>query len=355
MTDGPFVSYAQNGEDVVLHRALADIENGRYVDVGANDPVLDSVTQAFYQAGWRGITVEPVPSYAERQRIQRPEDRLVEALAGSTTGPAVPFFQVPDTGLSTTDPAIAEQHRQDGRQIHEVQVTTRSLNDILTEAGWAGSDIHFLSIDVEGAEGEVLAGLDLHQWRPWIILAEATRPQTDEPTFQSWEPVLLAAHYRFALFDGLSRFYVATEHWEDLHAALQAPANPLDRYVHYRAAEQQIELQERTTDHQVALARLADVSSSLATAQERHARLAAQAALREEAALRTALAWRTRAVGVWADSAGSGPTADSEELDFLRRQTHELTRELTAIRHTLSWRVTRPLRGLRTLIKRTGR
>ena len=30
----PFISYGQNSEDVVLWRALRDIENGFYVDVG---------------------------------------------------------------------------------------------------------------------------------------------------------------------------------------------------------------------------------------------------------------------------------------------------------------------------------
>lgn len=34
-----FVSYAQNQEDVSLHRALQTVEKGFYVDVGAQDPV----------------------------------------------------------------------------------------------------------------------------------------------------------------------------------------------------------------------------------------------------------------------------------------------------------------------------
>jgi len=33
----PFISYAQNLEDAVLHRALGEIKNGFYVDVDAND------------------------------------------------------------------------------------------------------------------------------------------------------------------------------------------------------------------------------------------------------------------------------------------------------------------------------
>ena len=43
-----FVSYAQNYEDVMLWRALKHVKKGFYVDVGANDPKFDSVTQAFY-------------------------------------------------------------------------------------------------------------------------------------------------------------------------------------------------------------------------------------------------------------------------------------------------------------------
>ena len=39
-----FISHAQNFEDVMLWRALKHIEHGFYVDVGANDPDVHSVT-----------------------------------------------------------------------------------------------------------------------------------------------------------------------------------------------------------------------------------------------------------------------------------------------------------------------
>jgi hypothetical protein len=43
-----FISYAQNLEDVMLYRALKHVECGFYIDVGAQHPVIDSVTKAFY-------------------------------------------------------------------------------------------------------------------------------------------------------------------------------------------------------------------------------------------------------------------------------------------------------------------
>lgn len=47
----PFVSYAQNLEDVRLWRALKLFPRGFYIDVGANHPRIDSVTLAFYERG----------------------------------------------------------------------------------------------------------------------------------------------------------------------------------------------------------------------------------------------------------------------------------------------------------------
>ena len=71
-------SYAQNFEDVVLWRALREVENGAYLDIGAHDPVVDSVSKAFYDAGWRGVHVEPEPEAAEKLREARPDETVLE-------------------------------------------------------------------------------------------------------------------------------------------------------------------------------------------------------------------------------------------------------------------------------------
>ena len=102
MAPTPFVSYAQNREDVVLARALKHVERGRYVDVGANDPVADSVTYAFYDRGWSGIAVEPVPMYADRLREIRPRDRIVQAAVTGETD--VSGLRSPETSVSPRSP-----------------------------------------------------------------------------------------------------------------------------------------------------------------------------------------------------------------------------------------------------------
>jgi hypothetical protein len=57
-----WISYAQNFEDVMLERAFADLAEGFYVDVGAWDPDLESVTRHFYERGWGASMSSQTPT-----------------------------------------------------------------------------------------------------------------------------------------------------------------------------------------------------------------------------------------------------------------------------------------------------
>src|SRR4051812_33847805 len=170
----PFLSYAQNMEDVVLHRALCEVKQGFYVDVGANSPDLQSVTKAFYQAGWRGINIEPMVVFHEQLMSARPHDINLGIAVGDRSG-MVKFFDMPGSELSTADPETANRHRQAGREIVERQVPVETLDEIFR--AHAVDQVHFLKIDVEGWEAHVLRGLSLKTIRPWIIVVEATVAQ----------------------------------------------------------------------------------------------------------------------------------------------------------------------------------
>lgn len=53
-SSAPFVSYAQNFEDIYLWRALRTISQGTYIDLDVKDPLLDSVSLGFYEKQWHG-------------------------------------------------------------------------------------------------------------------------------------------------------------------------------------------------------------------------------------------------------------------------------------------------------------
>ena len=222
------ISYAQNYEDVMLHRALKDVDKGCYIDVGANDPVADSVTKAFYDAGWRGVNIEPVSEWFEKLQQDRPDDINLQLAVSARKG-TIHFYEVPNTGLSTSNKSIAKQYAQEhGVELKSTKVSVVSLTAICEQ--YVDSDIHFLKIDVEGSEKSVLQGFNLKKFRPWIILIESTVPGTQLEKHEDWEHILLAAGYEYIKFDGLNRFYVDKEH-EQIKSRLIAPPNVFDGFV----------------------------------------------------------------------------------------------------------------------------
>ena len=223
-----FISYAQNFEDVMLWRALKHIECGFYIDVGANDPDVDSITKAFYDHGWRGINVEPISDWFEKIQEKRPRDINLQLAAGSKKGDLV-IYELPDTGLSTTDKSTAQRHEEKhGFRNLERTVPVETLTEICHRFHVA--PIHFLKIDVEGAEKDVLLGIDFSVIRPWIVLVESTLPLTQVEAYEQWEPILLDAGYEYVYFDGLSRFYIAQEHSE-IKTFFSTPPNIFDGFV----------------------------------------------------------------------------------------------------------------------------
>lgn len=224
-----FVSYAQNQEDVILNRVFSGIEAGTYVDVGANDPSGDSVTKAFYERGWSGINIEPVPSLFRALSKERTRDINLNLSAGAAPG-ELPLFEIPGTGLSTLSREIASRHEEMGFSVCCGTSTVDTLTNILDR--YAAGEIHFLKIDVEGWEADVLRGLDLERFRPWVILVEATKPNTTVPTFADWESLIISFRYEVAHFDGLNRYYLAEERC-GLMESFAVPVNVSDNFIRY--------------------------------------------------------------------------------------------------------------------------
>jgi FkbM family methyltransferase len=222
------VSHAANAEDVVLHRALCiGGVVGRYVDVGASSPYLGSVTRHFYEAGWKGIDVEPLAEEAAELRRARPRDVVIEAALGSAAGEVTLYVVGDERGLSSTDAEVGAGYVRAGRPVRERKVRQVTLAEVLDEH--CDGEITFLKVDVEGAEPEVLSGNDWSRWRPRVVVVEATDPWSYQQTHARWEPQLLAAGYLFASFDGINRFYARSEE-PDLLTRL-APASVLDNFV----------------------------------------------------------------------------------------------------------------------------
>jgi FkbM family methyltransferase len=273
------ISYAQNYEDVMLWRCFKNVEEGFWIDVGAAHPTEHSVTRAFYERGWSGINIDPEPQYAEMLRNGRPRDINLQVALGAEAGTAT-LYRISGTGLSTFDAETAARHADNGfpaAVATTVQVTT--LADVCAEH--VSGDIHFLKIDAEGAEREILAGANFDLYRPWLILIEATEPLEQRPTLDRFGDLLSAAKYKKCWFDGLNAYYVSEEKEAEIAPRLSVPPNVFDDFMR--------------ADHQNALTRWHEAEHALASKQnELEAALAAFAdAGRHIAAVQAALDHRT--------------------------------------------------------------
>lgn len=350
-----FVSYAQNFEDVLLWRALGHLPTGFYIDVGASHPDTDSVTRAFYDRGWHGINVEPTAAAHQRLVAARPRDLNLQLALGATAG-ELTFYSLDGTnaGLSTLDPAAVARYQARGMAVQAITVPTETLAALCRTH--APPDIHFLKIDVEGAERDVLAGADFAAFRPWLVLAEATAPMSTEETHAEWEPILLDAGYVFLWFDGLNRYYVARERHAELAPHFHTPPNVFDNFL--RAADTEwtrrlAEAESRASavlDRATAAELRAGIAENRAEAANlRLLRTGNEAArLQEVAAARAEVVARLEQENAATAEDRARATRRATEAEAQARVA-EATRALSeswlqAMRASTSWRVTAPLR-----------
>ncbi|MES2127063.1 MAG: FkbM family methyltransferase [Pseudomonadota bacterium] len=337
-----FISYAQNYEDVLLWRALGHIKNGFYIDAGANDPVMHSVTKAFYDAGWRGINIEPMPAYHQQFMEQRPRDVNLAVAAGAQEG-SITLYDVPDmNGWASTDPAVAAAHRADGHEVVETAVPLRTLAAICAEH--VQGDVHFLKIDVEGFEGEVLRGMDFVRWRPWVLVVEATLPGSRESNHAAWENQITGQRYQFTYFDGLNRYYVADEH-QELLAAFGVQPNVFDDFITHHldkawtanaaARELCLNLEARANSADAATAdALAEAAAHFKKFEGASAR--AHQAIEEKLDADAEIETLRHALA-------AAQTSNQQTILWARDLETNLNNTLASA----SWRVTRPLRSVR--------
>ena len=180
------------GMDKVVATKLPH-RDGVFVEVGANDGVTQSNTYFLgRRRGWTGVLIEPVPWLAKVARRWRPEAKVIEVCATSPqlAGKPVSLIDldlVSQVDVGSLNTAAIEAPRDAVLAKSQVFAQTASLTQILEACNL--TNIDFLSIDVEGHELEVIAGLDFTRYQPTLILVETGQLEQVRE--------LLSSHYRF--------------------------------------------------------------------------------------------------------------------------------------------------------------
>jgi FkbM family methyltransferase len=169
--------YGLGNLDRKLEKYL-NYRDGYFVELGANDGVTNSNTYHFERfKNWRGVLVEPIPHSYLSCRANRSKDTRVFCSACTSFDYREKFVAIAYSNMWSAPIGLESDvldpmaHAMEGRA--ELRPTddnfvfgslARPLNSILIEAN-APLGIDFLSLDVEGAEIEVLKGIDHHKYR----------------------------------------------------------------------------------------------------------------------------------------------------------------------------------------------
>ena len=153
-------------------------ENGYFVELGANDGIAQSNSCYFERhKNWKGILVEPVPHKFLSCKKHRSDQTKFFCNACVSFDYNEKFVEMVYSNLMTTtmelesDIQDPEEHARKGKQFLEPTdinfkfgAIATTLNNILLQSD-APKYIDLLSLDVEGAEIEVLKGVNHKQFR----------------------------------------------------------------------------------------------------------------------------------------------------------------------------------------------
>lgn len=167
-------AFSQEGEDLILNRIFEHTTKGFYVDVGAHHPQRFSNTYLFYKKGWNGINLDATPGSMNYFNIFRKRDVNLE-IPISGSGDTLTYYMFNEPALNTFSEEVAKQYSSPGSPytiVSKKDLETKTLRDILDRYLPEGQEIHFLSIDAEGLDLDILKSNNWNKYKPKIVLVE---------------------------------------------------------------------------------------------------------------------------------------------------------------------------------------
>lgn len=159
---------SQCGQDKWLAEVFyPGLREGVFVDIGAHDGI--SFSNTFYlesSLGWSGLAIEPLPDIFQKLSENRTCIKVNGCISSHTglakfrkiTGYSEMLSGLVDQYDPRHQARIEEELVAHGGKFEEIPVRCYRLNDLLDQHGIG--EVHYLNIDVEGAEYEILQSID---------------------------------------------------------------------------------------------------------------------------------------------------------------------------------------------------
>jgi FkbM family methyltransferase len=173
----------QADQDLLAYLYFRGKRSGFFLDIGAHDGRTYSNSYVFEQLGWQGACVEPLPPVFEQLKQNRRCDCYQAALSDQSASAAGFIYAVGVDTLSGLESKLAPGHkdwivREQGRA-ERITVKTITFDELMSHY----PDIHridFLSLDVEGAEMDILKTIDFNTYQFGLIAVECAGEKPGE-------------------------------------------------------------------------------------------------------------------------------------------------------------------------------
>lgn len=160
---------SQDNQDKYLEETVfRGYKNGVFVDVGAHDGLSINNTLYFEKYNnWTGINIEPIKTIYDKLLINRPNSININCAVCNNDGETDFFYNTGHTEMisgikNTFDQRhlqrLQRENAEWGSTTELIKVNTKKMETIFDE--YKISHIHYLSIDVEGAEFEVIKSIN---------------------------------------------------------------------------------------------------------------------------------------------------------------------------------------------------
>ena len=162
-------SHGQILQDVMCGLLLEEKTNGYFVEIGVGDGIHYSNTFMLERdLNWKGILAEPARMFHDSINKNR-RSTLAKFAVTEKTGQVLEFEE--DGHFGELSGLTGQRTARGQQDITRYEVYTKTLDDLLEENN-APSVIDYLSIDTEGSELGVLAGLNLSKRRINFVTIE---------------------------------------------------------------------------------------------------------------------------------------------------------------------------------------
>lgn len=179
------LSFSQCGEDLIVAHLMEalQITKPTYLDVGAHHPSRLNNTYLFYLKGSRGVCVEPSPELFAELKARRKRDICLNTGIGFDQRENADFYVMSSNSLSTFSKEEAQRYESYGQQrvLRVIKTPLESINAVINQ--YFKTAPHFISLDTEGMDFQILKSFDFTLYRPPVFCIE-TLTYTEDKTEQ---------------------------------------------------------------------------------------------------------------------------------------------------------------------------